>query len=109
MISSVIVIHDLICHCHHHDCIFSIITIISLISIWGLDKKIEMFPTDMEAHSFHVHEFFMYEEIQLEKIRQNYRNRADLVYDPTEDRMHEAILKICCGRTLSSDTFYQVS
>ena len=74
-----------------------------------LAKKIEMFPDDIKANLFRAHEFMMHEEIQLEKIRKNYRNRAGLECSPNEDKMHEAMLKICCVRSLSSETFYQVS
>ena len=74
-----------------------------------LAQKIEMFPTDIEAHPFHAHEFMMHEETQLEKIRKNYRNRAGLECNPNEDKMHKAMLKICRVCALSSETFYQVS
>ena len=74
-----------------------------------LAEKIEMFPNDMEAHPFRAHEFLMHEEIRLQKIRKNYRNKAGLDCNPNEDKMHEAMLKICYARSLSGETFHQVS
>ena len=63
---------------------------------------------DLEAYPLYAHEFMMHEEIRLEKIHKNYRDRAGLMCNPNGDKMHEAMLKISNVYGLSSETFYQV-
>ena len=78
-------------------------------AIEHLSKRLELAQKiDLEADPLRAHEFMMHEEIRLEKIHKNHRDRAGLMCNPNGDKMHEAMLKISNVNGLSSETFYQV-
>ena len=78
-------------------------------AIKHLSQRLELAQkTDLKAYPLRAHEFLMHEEIRLEKIYKNYRDRAGLMCNPNGDKMHEAMLKISNVNGLSSETFYQV-
>ena len=78
-------------------------------AIKHLTQRLELAQKmDLEADPLRAHEFMMHEEIRLEKIHKNHRDRAGLMCNPNGDKIHEAMLKISNVNGLSSETFYQV-